>query len=84
MVTRRPSTTTAAIAVCHGSCWPRIRVKATTALRPSPEARATGKFAKIPMAMLAAAAAIQVAKNTPGIERPVPGVPRMLGLTKMM
>jgi hypothetical protein len=36
------------------------------------------------MAMLAAAAATQVAKNTPGIERPVPSVPRMLGLTKMM
>ena len=33
---------------------------------------------------LAAAAAMQVAKNTPGIERPVPSVPRMLGLTKMM
>jgi hypothetical protein len=36
------------------------------------------------MAMLAAAAATQVAKNTPGTERPVPSVPRMFGLTKMM
>ena len=50
----------------------QIRVKATTALRPSPEARATGKFATRPIAMLAAAAAMQVAKNTPGIGEPRP------------
>jgi hypothetical protein len=84
MVTRRPSTITAAIAVCQGSCWPRIRVKATTALSPRPEARATGKFATTPIAMLAAAAAMHVAKNTPGTERPVPSVPRIAGLTKIM
>jgi hypothetical protein len=61
-----------------------MRVKATTAFRPSPEARASGKFATRPIAMQATAAATHVAKNTPGTERPVPSVPKMAGLTKIM
>jgi hypothetical protein len=54
------------------------------ALRPSPEARARGKFATRPIAMLATAAATHVAKNTPERGSPVPSVPKMAGLTKMM
>jgi hypothetical protein len=54
------------------------------AFRPSPLASATGKFAKTPIATLAAAAVIHVVKNTPDIGRPVPLVPRITGLTKIM
>jgi hypothetical protein len=52
------------------------------AFRPNPGARDSGKFAKIPIAMLAAAA--HVAKNTPDIGSPVPSVPRIAGLTKII
>ncbi len=83
-VTSTPSTTTTAIACSQGSPIPSIKVKATMAFKPNPEASATGKFAKTPIAMQAAAAATHVAKNTPDIGSPVPSVPSMAGLTKMM
>jgi hypothetical protein len=41
-VTTRPSRTMTAIACCQLSPRPSIRVKATMAFRPSPEASATG------------------------------------------
>ena len=84
MVIRTPSTTTTAIASCQERPRPSMSVKATMAFSPSPEARATGKFANRPIAIQATAAATQVAKNTPGIGRPVPSVPSIAGLTKMM
>jgi hypothetical protein len=84
MVTRMPSTTTTAIACCQLKPISRIKVNATMAFKPNPEARASGKFAKTPIAMLAAAAATHVAKNTPDIGSPVPSVPRIAGLTKIM
>ena len=54
------------------------------AFRPSPGARASGKFATRPIAMHATAAATHVAKNTPEMGSPVPSVPSIAGLTKMM
>ena len=63
-VTSTPSTTTTAMACCQLSPRPRMRVKATMAFKPSPEARASGKFATRPIAMQATAAATHVAKNT--------------------
>ena len=54
------------------------------AFKPSPEASASGKFATNPIAMQATAAATQVAKNTPDTGSPVPSVPNIAGLTKMM
>jgi hypothetical protein len=53
-------------------------------LSPSPEAKATGKFATTPIAMLAAAAAKHVATKTPFMGRPVLSVPKIAGLTKTM
>jgi hypothetical protein len=84
IVTRMPSTITTAIACCQLKPIPRIKVNATMAFRPRPEARASGKFAKTPIAMLVAAAATHVAKNTADTESPVPSVPRIAGLTKIM
>ena len=45
-----PSITTQAMPTCQGSSRPMMMSKATTALRPRPEASANGKFASRPMA----------------------------------
>ena len=74
---------------CHGTFSPMMMLNATTAFKPMPEARASGRFAKTPMQMHMMAAPRHVAVASAGIHAaptaPLPNAAdRMPGLTKMM
>ena len=60
-----PSITTQAMPTGQPTFWPRMMSKATSALRPSPEASASGMLATRPMTIVATPAASAVATATP-------------------
>jgi len=78
----RPSITTQAMPTAQPTCWPMMMSKATSALRPRPDASASGMFATSPMTIVATPAASAVATATP--VNGTPACDRIAGLTNTM